>query len=68
MLFWVDECILYAKDSAAIDKVIDSLKDGFLLEKEDDMAGSLGLSILRDEKNGTFTLTQEGLTDRSSQL
>ena len=64
----MDDCIFYAKDSAAIDKVIDSLKDGFLLEKEDDMAGSLGLSILRDEKNGTFTLTQEGLTDRSSQL
>ena len=64
VLFWVDDCIFYAKDSTCIDKIIDSLKDGFLLEKEDDMAGFLGLSILRDEKDGTVTLTQEGLTDR----
>ena len=43
--------------------MIDSLKDDILLEKEDDMAGFLGLSIHRDTLNRTVTLTQEGLID-----
>ena len=61
VLFWVDDCIFYVDDSKAVDKVIDSLKDEFLLEKEDDIAGLLGLSIHRDKSNKTVTLTQEGL-------
>ena len=37
VLFWVDDCIFYAKDTTIIDEVIDSLKDEFLLEREEDM-------------------------------
>ena len=62
VLLWVDDCIFYADSSKAIDKVIDSLRDKFLLEK--DMAGFLGVSIHRDKWNKTVTLTHEGLIDR----
>ena len=63
ILFWVDGCILYAKNKQAIDKVIDSLKDGYLLEKEEDVAGFLGIQVNRDGK-GTIKLTQTGLIDK----
>ena len=56
LLFWVDDCIFYSKENAAIDKVIDSLKDECLLEREDDIAGFLGLKIDQDTTNGTITL------------
>ena len=53
--------MFYAKDNASIDTIISSLKDEFLLEREEDMAGFLGLNISR--KDGTITLTQTGLID-----
>jgi hypothetical protein len=64
VLFWVDDCIFYSKKSSTIDKVILSLKDEFLLEKEEDMAGFLGIQIVRDAENHTITMTQTGLIDR----
>ena len=45
VLFWVDDFIFYAEDNKKIDQVILSLNDKFLLEKDDDMVGFLGLSI-----------------------
>jgi hypothetical protein len=64
VLFWVDDCIFYSKKSPTIDKVILSLKDEFLLEKEEDMAGFLGIQIVRDAENHIITMTQTGLIDR----
>lgn len=46
-----------------IDKVISSLKDEFLLEREEDMAGFLGLQILHDWDTDTIALSQTGLID-----
>ena len=43
IFFWVVDCILYSKEPKAIYKVIDSLKDGYLLEKEEAVAGFLGI-------------------------
>jgi hypothetical protein len=43
VLFWVDDCIFYAKDNTSINAIISSLKDEYLLEREEDMAGFLGL-------------------------
>ena len=63
VLFWVDDCIFYSKDATSIDKLIDNLKEDFLLEKEEDMAGFLGLHMDRS-KSGTVTLMQTGLIDR----
>lgn len=43
VLFGVDDCIFYSKDSTSIDKLLDDLKEEFLLDEEEDMAGFLGL-------------------------
>ena len=48
VLFWVDDCIFYAKEAKCIDIFITSLKDKFLLKKEDDVAGFLGIHIDRN--------------------
>ena len=63
VLFWVDDCIFYSKTDEAIFKLIKDLKDVFLLEKEEDLAGFLCLQIDRTTK-GTVVLTQTGLIDR----
>ena len=41
-----------------------SLQDIFLLEREEDTAGFLGINILRDEMNNTIIMTQTGLINR----
>ena len=64
ILFWVDDCIFYSKDMKKIQKTIKSLKDEFLLEKETDMAGLLGLDMKHSKDGKTITLTQMGLIDR----
>ena len=63
-LFWVGDCIFYWKDMNKIQKIIDSLKHDFLLEKEKYMAGFLGLYISHSEDGKTITLTQVGLINR----
>ena len=63
VLFWVDDCIFYSNTDSAIDKLINDLKEEFLLDKEEDTAGLLGLQIDRI-KPGTFILTQTGLIER----
>ena len=60
----MDDCIFYSKKAATIDNIILSLKDEFLLEKEEDMAGFLGIQIESDVDNNTLTMTQSGLIDR----
>ena len=49
VLFWVDDYIFYSESAKTIDEVILSLKDEFLLEREEDMADFLGIKITRDE-------------------
>ena len=63
VLFWIDDCIFYSQKKYSIDKLIVDLKDDFLLEKEEDMAGFLSLQIDRSNK-GTVILTQTGLINR----
>ena len=53
----MDDCIFYSKTSKKIDDVILSLKDEFILEREEDMAGLLGINIERDQENNTLTMT-----------
>ena len=45
VLFWVDDAIFYSKSDTPIQNLILDLKDEFLLKKEADMAGLLGLKI-----------------------
>ena len=53
----------YAPDKESIDDVIISLKDELLFEKEEDVAGFLGLQIKREAMSGKITLTQSGLIE-----
>ena len=64
VLFWIDDYIFYSKSVKTIDEVILSLKDEFLLEREEDMAGFLEINITRDEHNNSLTVTQIGLIGR----
>ena len=34
VLLWVDDCMIYSKDSKNIDSVIDGMDDGFMLDRE----------------------------------
>ena len=61
VLFWVDDYIFYVKYLYTIDDTVNSLKDEFLIEREENMAGFLALQIQRDETAGTIILTQTGL-------
>ena len=61
VLFWVDDCIFYSKDTKYIDDMIYNLKDIFLLEREEDVARFIGLKFDRDNEKGNIALTQTGL-------
>ncbi|MCA1807772.1 MAG: Ty1/Copia family ribonuclease HI, partial [Actinobacteria bacterium] len=65
-LLYVDDTIFYAKNQAAIDKVLKYLREvkGLTLEEEQDAAGFLGVEIKKDPENGRITMTQTGLIDR----
>ena len=64
VLFWVDNCVCYAKDGTSINSIISSLKDDFLLEREEGMEWLLSLWVKRNEGKGILTLTQTGLTSK----
>ena len=64
-LVYVDDTLFFAKNEADINTVLDTLRSMELtLEKEDDVAGFLGVHIRRDQASGEMELTQVGLTDR----
>ena len=65
VFFWVDDYILYSKDAGAIYKVINSLKDEYLLEKEENRTVFLVIQVTRDDKGGTISLTQTGFIDKN---
>ena len=53
----MDDCIIYARNNDAIDKLISSLKDEYFLEQEEAMARLLGLKTDRSQ-SGKVMLTQ----------
>ena len=53
----MDDCITYVRKHKKIDKLTDSLKDEFLLEREDDMTNFLDLSIVKDDVKEKVTLS-----------
>ena len=67
-LVYCDDTLLYAKDKADIDDVINKLQDpngcNMTLEIEDSVSGFLGVHIHRDQATGTITLTQTGLAKK----
>ena len=64
VITYVDDCLFFSKDIKEIDRVIDQLrKQGMTLNKEEDVAGFLGINITRLE-SGDIEMTQQGLIDR----
>ena len=72
VICYVDDCIFLAKDKTDIDDLIEDLRkpkdkshDPFMLNKEEDYAGFLGIDI-RESKTveGAIELLQVGLIDR----
>lgn len=63
IVVYVDDCIFIGTSLQVIDRELDILKKTFDLEKEEDMAGFLGVAITTD-KFGAKTLAQVGLIDR----
>ncbi len=60
---YVDDCIMFAQNQEDIDKTIEDLREhGMTLEKEEDVAGFLGVHIER--AGNRIKLTQKGLTKR----
>jgi hypothetical protein len=63
IVVYVDDCIFVGTSLRAIDHELNILKKSFDLDKEEDMAGFLGVAITTD-RYGAKTLTQTGLIDR----
>jgi Reverse transcriptase (RNA-dependent DNA polymerase) len=60
----VDDCLIVAPTQAQVDKVISDLRvEGLHLDKEDDIAGYLGIAMDR-QADGTIHLRQTGLIRR----
>ena len=65
-LVYVDDTLFFSPKSEYIDEAITAMREsgGIELEREESVAGFLGVHIERDERNGTIKLTQTGLTKR----
>ena len=62
VLFYVYDCIFFAKDKDTITEMIEILcNENLKIKPEQDMAGFLGILINRNKEKGTYTLTQAGL-------
>ena len=75
VLTYVDDCIFFARNTKSIDSLINSLRkapdkfkgkwDEFMLSKEEDYAGFLGIDISKSKHiEGAIELLQVGLIDR----
>ena len=64
-LVYVDDCLFFAPDDSNFDTMLQKLRNEDLtLEKEDEVAGFLGVHLKVDHNEGTVELTQLGLIDR----
>mmetsp|Transcript_15060 Transcript_15060/g.36762 ORF Transcript_15060/g.36762 Transcript_15060/m.36762 type:complete len:970 (-) Transcript_15060:1237-4146(-) len=64
-LVYVDDTLFFSPEQKYIDEAVAALRGkGMELEKEDSVAGFLGVHIERNEQTGEITLTQTGLIKR----
>ena len=65
VLCYVDDCLIFARSKDLADKVLQDLQDyGYVLTDEGEVSNYLGVQVTKDEKDGSFTLTQPYLTQR----
>jgi hypothetical protein len=58
LVVYVDDCLLFAKDSTVIDNLIADFSKSFLLQDEGDVNAFLGVQITKDPIYKTITFTQ----------
>ena len=64
-LVYIDDCLFFAPDGSNFDSMLQQLRNvNLTLEKEDNVAGFLGVHLDVDHNNGTVELNQRGLVDR----
>jgi len=64
IVVYVDNCLLFTKDSAFIDSIIADLSKSFLLQDEGDVNAFLGVQIHKDPVTKTITFTQPNLIQK----
>ena len=58
ILVYVDDCLFFGKNGQILDEMIEDLKKEFNLKHERDVGAFLGINIVRNENDGSFTLKQ----------
>ena len=58
ILVYVDDCLFFGKNGQILDETIEDLKQEFDLKHEGDVGAFLGIDIVRNEDDGSFTLKQ----------
>ena len=61
LVVYADDCLLFTRDSAIIDDVINYLTKDFLLQDEGGVNAFLGVQIQKDPTAKTITFTQPNL-------
>ena len=71
LLVYVDDCILFGRDPAKLDEIIQSMQNKFELTQEEissdskiDLYAYLGVKVVHDKTTNAVTLTQPGLIDK----
>ena len=64
LLCFVDDCLIYVKDKSEADALILELQDNFILTDEGEVSTYLGVQVVKDDEDGTLTLTQPFPIDR----
>ncbi len=64
LVVYVDDCLIFSKESSTIDQLIQSLSKTFLLQDEGDVSAFLGVQIQKDKITKTISLTQPGLIEQ----
>ena len=59
----VDNCVVFAKDSKKVHKIIKSLESNFKLTDEGDLIACLGIDITKND-GGSWTLSQPYLIEK----
>jgi hypothetical protein len=61
MVVYTDDCLIFAKNDAVIDDLINNLSTTFHLEDQGTVSDFLGINLAMDPQTKSITLTQTGL-------
>ncbi len=61
LVIYTDDTIITGPDDAMIDRIMEQIGEVFDITKENEVSDFLGVKVTRNEKEGTFSLTQPHL-------